>query len=103
MESGTTGIPGTPGPHPDSVRMPVIYLSHGAPPLADDELWTAQLADWAARLPLPRGILMISAHWESAPVALSRDADRPAGPRLLGLPRALLPGAVSGARSSRTR
>ena len=28
-------------------RMPAIYLSHGAPPLADDALWTKQLAGWA--------------------------------------------------------
>ena len=29
-------------------RMPAIYLSHGAPPLADDTLWTRQLADQSA-------------------------------------------------------
>ncbi|MGW7353138.1 dioxygenase family protein [Streptomyces sp. NPDC054784] len=52
-------------------RMPVLYLSHGAPPLADDALWTGQLAAWAAELPRPRAILMVSAHWESAPVTLS--------------------------------
>ena len=23
--------------------LPVLYLSHGAPPLADDRLWTGQL------------------------------------------------------------
>ena len=28
-----------PGEHPAG-RMPAIYLSHGAPPLADDPLWT---------------------------------------------------------------
>jgi 4,5-DOPA dioxygenase extradiol len=54
-----------------AARMPVLYLSHGAPPLADDELWTSQLSDWAAQLPRPKAILMVSAHWESAPVALS--------------------------------
>jgi 4,5-DOPA dioxygenase extradiol len=51
-------------------RMPAIYLSHGAPPLADDELWTGQLADWSRDLPKPRAILVISAHWEEAPLAL---------------------------------
>lgn len=51
-------------------RMPVVYLSHGAPPLADDELWTSQLARWSAELPRPRAILVVSAHWESAPVTL---------------------------------
>ena len=51
-------------------RMPAIYLSHGAPPLADDALWTQQLADWARLLPKPESVLMVSAHWEAAPLAL---------------------------------
>jgi len=51
-------------------RMPAIYLSHGAPPLADDALWTRQLADWASELPKPKSVLMVSAHWEAAPLAL---------------------------------
>jgi 4,5-DOPA dioxygenase extradiol len=51
-------------------RMPTIYLSHGAPPLADDELWTRQLADWSLDLPRPKSILMVSAHWENAPLAI---------------------------------
>jgi 4,5-DOPA dioxygenase extradiol len=52
-------------------RMPVLYLSHGAPPLADDPTWTRELASWSADLPRPTSILMISAHWEEAPLALS--------------------------------
>ena len=28
-------------------RQPVLYLSHGAPPLADDTTWTAELAQWS--------------------------------------------------------
>jgi 4,5-DOPA dioxygenase extradiol len=51
-------------------RMPVLYLSHGAPPLADDALWTSQLAAWAGELPRPKAILVVSAHWESAPLTL---------------------------------
>lgn len=51
--------------------MPAIYLGHGAPPLLDDQLWTAQLSEWAAKLPRPNGILIVSAHWEAAPVMLS--------------------------------
>ena len=51
-------------------RMPAIYLSHGAPPLADDALWTKQLAGWAQALPKPTSVLMVSAHWEAAPLAL---------------------------------
>jgi 4,5-DOPA dioxygenase extradiol len=52
-------------------RMPALYLSHGAPPLADDALWTRQLAEWSAGLPKPKAILMVSAHWEEAPLALA--------------------------------
>ncbi|MBC9719048.1 dioxygenase [Streptomyces sp. TRM66268-LWL] len=51
-------------------RMPALYLSHGAPPLADDALWPGQLAAWSADLPKPKAILMVSAHWEEAPLAL---------------------------------
>jgi 4,5-DOPA dioxygenase extradiol len=51
--------------------MPALYLGHGAPPLLDDEVWTAQLRFWAGELPRPRAILIVSAHWETAPLALS--------------------------------
>lgn len=50
---------------------PALYLSHGAPPLFDDAEWVEALAAWADALPRPRGIVIVSAHWESAPVALS--------------------------------
>lgn len=56
-------------------RMPVLYLSHGAPPLADDDRWTAELARWSAELPRPEAILMVSAHWEEAPLSIG--ATRP--------------------------
>lgn len=55
---------------PASGRMPALYLSHGAPPLADDPLWPGQLAAWSAELPRPTAILVVSAHWEEAPLAL---------------------------------
>ncbi|ATY15723.1 dioxygenase [Amycolatopsis sp. AA4] len=53
-----------------ATRTPVLYLSHGAPPLADDATWTRQLADWSADLAKPRAILVVSAHWEEAPLTL---------------------------------
>ncbi len=31
--------------------MPALYLGHGAPPLLDDALWTAELAGWAPACP----------------------------------------------------
>jgi 4,5-DOPA dioxygenase extradiol len=56
---------------PTSERMPALYIGHGAPPLLDDPVWSGQLAAWAADLPRPKAILIVSAHWESAPVSLS--------------------------------
>jgi 4,5-DOPA dioxygenase extradiol len=55
--------------------MPALYLGHGAPPLLDDELWTSQLSAWARALPKPKEVLMVSAHWESAPLTLGAAAD----------------------------
>jgi 4,5-DOPA dioxygenase extradiol len=51
--------------------MPALFIGHGAPPLLDDPLWTSQLRQLADDLPRPRAILIVSAHWESAPLALS--------------------------------
>ena len=50
--------------------MPALYLSHGAPPLADHATWPDELAAWSKNLPKPTAILMISAHWEEAPLAI---------------------------------
>ncbi|WP_156723843.1 dioxygenase family protein [Streptomyces apocyni] len=57
--------------------MPALYLSHGAPPLADDSLWPGQLAAWSADLPRPKAVLMVSAHWEEAPLALGATETAP--------------------------
>jgi len=51
-------------------EMPALYLSHGAPPLVDSDLWVKQLQTWAAGLPRPTAILVVSAHWESAPLTI---------------------------------
>jgi 4,5-DOPA dioxygenase extradiol len=58
-------------------RMPVLYLSHGAPPLADHERWPAELAAWSRALPRPRAVLIVSAHWEAAPIALGATRTAP--------------------------
>jgi 4,5-DOPA dioxygenase extradiol len=58
--------------------MPALYLSHGAPPLVDDDLWVSQLAAWSAELPVPAAILVVSAHWEAAPLTIgSTTSDTP--------------------------
>jgi 4,5-DOPA dioxygenase extradiol len=54
--------------------LPALYVSHGAPPLFEDHGWMAELRHWADGLPRPRSILIISAHWESAPMAISAPA-----------------------------
>ncbi|RFU22766.1 dioxygenase family protein [Geodermatophilus marinus] len=69
------------GPHrawtSDDGPLPSLYLSHGGGPMPfQDPAWLAPLHDWARALPRPRAVLVVSAHWESAPLALS--AARPA-------------------------
>ena len=54
--------------------LPALYIGHGAPPLLDDALWMSQLADWTHKMPKPRAVLIISAHWEAAPLMLSSPA-----------------------------
>ena len=50
--------------------MPALYIGHGAPPLLDDPIWSSELAKWGRELPKPTAILIVSAHWESAPLTL---------------------------------
>jgi 4,5-DOPA dioxygenase extradiol len=56
---------------PSDGRLPALFISHGAPPLLDDGEWLERLFEWAQRLPQPRAIVIVSAHWESAPIAVS--------------------------------
>ena len=56
---------------PEDGAMPALYVSHGAPPLFDDAVWMDELFRWAQDLPKPRAVLIVSAHWESAPIMLS--------------------------------
>ncbi|HEX4419329.1 MAG TPA: class III extradiol ring-cleavage dioxygenase, partial [Kofleriaceae bacterium] len=53
-----------------TTAMPVLFQAHGAPPLLDDPGWIAELAAWAKALPRPRAIVVISAHWEAAPISI---------------------------------
>jgi 4,5-DOPA dioxygenase extradiol len=54
--------------------LPAMYLSHGAPPLFDDATWMRDLFAWSTSLPKPTAILIVSAHWEAAPLSLSHSA-----------------------------
>jgi len=69
-ESQTKPVDGAPD-RPSTQRLPAIYLGHGAPPLLEDESWTAELGAWARSMPTPKQILIVSAHWQTAPMALS--------------------------------
>lgn len=51
--------------------LPSLFLSHGAPPVFEDAQWMSELYNWARSFPKPKAILMVSAHWESAPLSLS--------------------------------
>jgi 4,5-DOPA dioxygenase extradiol len=53
------------------MTLPALYIGHGAPMLLDDALWTSQLSQVAAGIEKPKAILIVSAHWESAPITLS--------------------------------
>lgn len=56
---------------PSYGRLPALFVSHGAPPVLDDPVWLRELHDWALTMPKPRAILVVSAHWENAPLAIS--------------------------------
>ena len=64
------GLSASAGPAPQSSRLPAVYLGHGAPILIDDATWPGQLAAWAKAMPRPKSILVVSAHWQSAPLTL---------------------------------
>lgn len=53
---------------------PALYIGHGAPLLLDDPVWRSEIEQVAKSLPKPKGVLMVSAHWEAAPVMLSGTA-----------------------------
>jgi 4,5-DOPA dioxygenase extradiol len=55
-------------PHPD--RVPSIFLAHGSPILLTDRAWMSELNLWASKLPRPKAVLMLSAHWLDKPVTI---------------------------------
>lgn len=55
---------------PEPTRQPTLFLSHGAPPLVDSERWVSQLTELSTTLDRPSAILVVSAHWEAAPLTI---------------------------------
>lgn len=66
--------------------MPAIFLAHGSPLLLDDEGWTAELRRWGEAMPRPRAVLMISAHWADAPIAIGATTQVPLVHDFYGFP-----------------
>jgi 4,5-DOPA dioxygenase extradiol len=59
------------------MRMPAIFVGHGSPMAAiEDNAFTRAWRDLGRRLPRPRAILAISAHWETKGVLITA-AERP--------------------------
>lgn len=56
---------------PSDGPLPSLFVSHGAPPTLDDATWLRELFTWGQTMPKPRAIVVVSAHWEDAPIAVS--------------------------------
>lgn len=56
---------------PGSDPLPALFISHGAPPLFEDAHWIDELFAWSTSMPKPTGIVVVSAHWESAPITIT--------------------------------
>lgn len=51
--------------------LPSLFVSHGAPPTLDDPEWLNDLFVWSQSMPKPHAIVIVSAHWENAPLSIS--------------------------------
>jgi 4,5-DOPA dioxygenase extradiol len=69
--------------------MPVIFLAHGHPMWSLQPERIAELGAWGQALPRPRAILMVSAHWESAPTTLGATEKVPLVYDFYGFPEEL--------------
>ena len=50
-----------------AMRQPALFVSHGSPMIAiEDDPWSRALAAFAARLPRPRAVVVVSGHFESS-------------------------------------
>lgn len=72
-ENPVTAPAAAPVPKPVSNRMPVVFVSHGSPMTAITKDDYAQAMKWMGEdLPLPKAIVVVSAHWqEEAPIRVT--------------------------------
>jgi len=54
----------------DARLVPACYVAHGSPMLAVDQKRGAELAQWAASMPKPTGIVALTPHWRSRGVRI---------------------------------
>jgi 4,5-DOPA dioxygenase extradiol len=52
-------------------QMPALYIGHGAPLLLDDPIWSSEIAAITQNFEKPKAIVIVSAHWESAPISIT--------------------------------
>jgi 4,5-DOPA dioxygenase extradiol len=72
------------------MTMPILFLGHGSPMNAiEDNTWSRAWRALAARLPRPRAILCVSAHWETPGPWLTGNAAPPTVHDFGGFPQAL--------------
>jgi 4,5-DOPA dioxygenase extradiol len=60
-----------------TTRAPVVFVGHGSPMLVVNPTRGAELARLASGLPRPAAILVLSAHWEEAPVTIGATSPVP--------------------------
>ena len=71
-------------------RMPVLFVSHGAPTLPFDDVPARRfLIELARKVPRPKAILCVSAHWEAAVPSLTAAPQLPTIHDFSGFPKAL--------------
>lgn len=68
---------------------PALFLGHGAPTLALDAAKGAPLATLGAQMGRPKALLVVSAHWEDAPVTIGATRTLPLLYDFYGFPRPL--------------
>jgi 4,5-DOPA dioxygenase extradiol len=72
------------------MTMPVLFLGHGSPMNAiEDNPWSRRWRELGARLPRPRAVLCVSAHWETSGPWLTGSAMPPTIHDFGGFPQAL--------------
>jgi len=59
-------------------KVPPVFVSHGSVLLAVERSRGDELEAWARSLPSPRGILVVSAHWETQALTRGSTAAQPA-------------------------